>query len=458
MRSPIWVRLPNRLTSLVEKHVPDAFVFALLALALTAGLGLLQVRPAVIAKGFGHGFFSLLSFTLQMCLILILGHAIAAAAPVLALLDRLSAVPQSAKSAVVFVGFLSMVTAWLNWGFSLLFTAQLARAVARRFAAQGRPVDYRALAAASLLGLGSIWAQGLSGSAALQMATPSALPPGLVGVHIPLSQTIFLWQSIVSVFIEVVALSGFLYLIAPTGSACVTAEALGISLLEPEPPNLVSPDAAPRLARLEHSRLLLWPFLALGAVHIVESFRSAETVLGAISLNLLILVLFLLAAWLYRTPALLERAVLLATPAVGGVILQFPFYGGIAGILAVTGLNERLAGFFVGLASQTTLPPLIAAYSALLGVFVPSGGGKWVIEAPYVLAAAARLGCHTGWMVATYDLGEALANLIQPFWMVPVLGLWKLKVRDVMGYTFVVFLFLCPVVLGLTYFLGKTLL
>ena len=96
-------------------------------------------------------------------------------------------------------------------------------------------------------------------------------------------------------------------------------------------------------------------------------------------------------------------------------------------------------------------------YSAVLGVFVPSGGSKWVIEAPYVMEAAHQLKVHLGWVVASYDLGEALANLIQPFWMLPVLGLFKLGARDVMGYTIVVFLALTPVVLILVTLLGMTL-
>src|SRR5207245_5422272 len=110
-------------------------------------------------------------------------------------------------------------------------------------------------------------------------------------------------------------------------------------------------------------------------------------------------------------------------------------------------LIDRLADVFVRVSTQTTFPLLVAVYSGVLGVFVPSGGSKWVIIAPYVMQAAHKLNVHLGWIVTTYDLGEALANLIQPFWMLPVLGMFRLKARDVMGYTFVVFLALLPVVL-----------
>jgi short-chain fatty acids transporter len=167
---------------------------------------------------------------------------------------------------------------------------------------------------------------------------------------------------------------------------------------------------------------------------------------------------FLLAGFLlHRTPARLMHAVQAATPAIWGVILQFPFYAGIAGIITATHLNDRLADVFVSVSTATTFPALVAVYSGVLGVFVPSGGSKWVIEAPYVMAAAHSLRVNLGWVVVTYNLGEAVANLVQPFWMLPILGLFKLAARDVMGYTFIVFLALVPVVLLLVTLLGVTL-
>jgi short-chain fatty acids transporter len=151
------------------------------------------------------------------------------------------------------------------------------------------------------------------------------------------------------------------------------------------------------------------------------------------------------------------RAVKEATPGVWGVILQFPFYAGIAAVITQTHLNEQIAGWFVGISTRRTFPALIALYSAVLGVFVPSGGSKWVIEAPYVMRAAHELKVHLGWMVSVYDLGEALANLVQPFWMLPILGLFGLRARDVMGFTFLVFLVLLPLVLVMVTVLGATL-
>jgi short-chain fatty acids transporter len=339
----------------------------------------------------------------------------------------------------------------------------LAREVARRV----EGVDYRALCAASFLGIGSVWAQGLSGSAALQMATTGALQPqirdivahgGVVpGGLIGFTHTIFLWQSLVSVVIEVVVVTTVMWLAAPPAGSGRTARQLGVDLGAGEAPPPAVPRSIPPGARLEHSPLLTWLIVALGAVYLVRYFAAAGDPLNALNLNIVNLIFLLAGFILHRTPARLMYAVQNATPAVWGVILQFPFYAGIAGIITGTHLNEQLASAFVRLSSPTTFPPLVALYSAVLGVFVPSGGSKWVIEAPYVMEAAHQLKVHLGWVVASYDLGEALANLLQPFWMLPVLGLFQLRARDIMGYTFTVFIVLLPTVLILVTLLGRTL-
>jgi short-chain fatty acids transporter len=150
---------------------------------------------------------------------------------------------------------------------------------------------------------------------------------------------------------------------------------------------------------------------------------------------------------LHWTPASLMRAVRDAAPATWGVLLQFPFYGGIFGIMTGTLLSATIAGWFVRVSTAALYPAMIVAYSALLGIFVPSGGSKWVIEAPYVLQSAQALGVPGGWMVVTYDLGEAIANLLQPFWMLPTLAILGLKARHIMGYTYLMAMVLFPLVL-----------
>lgn len=446
--------------------MPDAYVFALIATAVVFVAATASGKHTLgqVVDAWGSGFWDLLPFTLQMAMVIITGYVLATTAPLARLIVRVASWPRGPRSAVALVTVFAMASSWLNWGFSLVFSAILAKEVAR----QNPRVDYRALAASSLLGLGSVWAQGLSGSAALQMATPSALPPavraivehgGVVpGGVLPFSETIFLWQSFVSVAIELVIVPMVMAYAVPTGDKVKTAADLGIALPsavdldEDQPAEVLGP-----AARLERSRFVLLPVVLLGGLYLYRFFAASGQGLAALNLNIVNFTFLLFGMALHGTPHRLMRAVKDATPAVWGVLLQFPFYAGIAAVVTKTHLSAAIAGFFVALSTKTTFPALIAVYSAILGIFVPSGGSKWIIEAPYVMEAAHASKVHLGWMVAVYDLGEALANLLQPFWMLPVLGLFGLKARDVMGYTLLVFLVLFPVVLVMVTVLGATL-
>jgi short-chain fatty acids transporter len=461
----IVARFALALTDWSERWVPDAFIFALLA-TLVVVVAARLLTPATlpeIVDAWGRGFWDLIAFTLQMALVIITGHVIATSPPVGRAIQMAAGWPKNARSAVAMVTAFALASSWINWGFSLIFSAVLAREVARRLDG----VDYRALAAASFLGLGSIWAQGLSGSAALQMATPGLLPPairdivsqgGLVpGGIISFSHTIFLWQSLAAVSVEIAVVTLVMWLATPPPGRGRTARDLGIDLGEREftpPPPVDRPTPG---QYLEHSPVLTVLVFVLGAWYLFRYFAQSPDPLNALTVNIVNLAFLLLGLLLHGTPARLMQAVQRATPAVWGVILQFPFYAGIAGIITGSHLNDRLADAFVSVSTHATFPPLVALYSAVLGVFVPSGGSKWVIEAPYVMAAAHSLQVHLGWVVSAYDLGEALANLVQPFWMLPVLGLFGLRARDVMGYTFIVFLVLTPVVLALVTIFGQTL-
>ena len=460
----VVARAALALTAWTEKWIPDAFIFALLATVIVVAAALVWT-PATIPQvidAWGNGFWDLIPFTLQMSLIIITGYVLATSAPMRAAIRAIAGWPRTPRGAVALVTFFALFSSWFNWGFSLIFSAVLAREVARRV----EGVDYRALAAASFLGLGSIWAQGLSGSAALQMATPGALQPqirdivaagGLVpGGIIPFRDTIFLWQSFVSVIVEILVVTGVMWLATPPRQRAKTAADLGVDLADHTPPDKASAPVPPG-AWLEHSPILTLFVVVIGLIYLVRYFMRAAEPLNAITINVVNLSFLLLGFFLHRTPARLMYAVQSATPAVWGVILQFPFYAGIAAVITSTHLNDKLAGLFVSFSTPASFPGLVAIYSAVLGVFVPSGGSKWVIEAPYVMAAAHELKVHLGWVVAAYDLGEALANLVQPFWMLPILGMFGLRARDVMGYTFVVFLALTPVVIALVTLLGLTL-
>jgi short-chain fatty acids transporter len=464
-------RTALRFTAFTEKWLPDAFGFVLVGTFVVLLFGIVTGEPLLkrpddpaATKGYGLidawglGFWSLITFTLQMAMIIIGGYAVATSGPVARLITRLARIPKSPRTAVAFVAAVAMVASYLNWAFSLIFAAILAREVARNVP----KADYRALGAMAFLGLGTVWAQGLSGSAALQVASASSSPApvqevikasGHASGLIPLSDTIFTWQAIVATLIVYAVGVAMAWFIAPREDNARTAEDIGIELKpligRGSPYNGkqgVDGEARRPGDWLEHSPLFSLLVVGLGAIYLVRYF-DGKSFFNALDLNTVNLILFLLAMLLHWRPWRMARAVRDGAPAAAGVLLQFPLYGGIFGMIAYTGVSARIAGWLVQASNQFFFPPLVAIYSCILGVFVPSGGSKWVIEAPYVLQAANELKVDAGWMVVVYDLGEASANLLQPFWMLPTLAILGLKARDIMGYTFTMFLACFPAAL-----------
>ena len=333
----VVARAALALTAWTEKWIPDAFIFALLATVIVVVAALVWTPATVpqVIDAWGNGFWDLIPFTLQMSLIIITGYVLATSAPMRASIRAIAGWPRTPRGAVALVTFFALVSSWFNWGFSLIFSAVLAREVARRV----EGVDYRALAAASFLGLGSIWAQGLSGSAALQMATPGALQPqirdivadgGLVpGGIIPFRDTIFLWQSFVSVDRRDCRRHHRDVAGDPAAPAGQDRRRSRHRSHRPRAAGSASGTGSAR-SWLEHSPILTLFVVVIGVTYLVRYFMRAAEPLNAITINVVNLSFLLLGFWLHRTPARLMYAVQSATPAVWGVILQFPFYAGIA--------------------------------------------------------------------------------------------------------------------------------
>ncbi|GAA3913300.1 short-chain fatty acid transporter [Luteimonas lutimaris] len=454
------VRFALRSAAFAERWFPDAYVFAVAGVVLVAACAMgFGASPAETAHAFGEGFWSLIPFTMQMAFVVIGGYVVATAPVVARFIDLLARVPKTGRGAVVYVGLVSMLASLLSWGFSLVFGGLLVRALARR---TDLAMDYRAAGASAYLGLGAVWAMGLSSSAAQLQANPASMPPGLVEITgvLPFSQTIFLWQSIVLTAILILASLVVAWLTAPTGDAARTARDF-VDVDEAKAPAL-PPRTRPG-EWLEYSPLLtvLLSLLAFG--WLFGEFASKPAVSAIANLNTYNLLFLSLGLLLHWRPRSFLDAVSRAVPATTGVLIQFPLYGGIALILThAVGrggetLAHRLSEVFVQVASTDTFALVMGVYSAVLGFFVPSGGGKWIVEAPYVMQAANDLQFHLGWAVQVYNAAEALPNLINPFWMLPLLGVLGLRARDIVGFTFLQLLVHIPLVLGLLWVLGLTL-
>lgn len=454
-------RLAIAFTAWAEKWFPDAFVFVAIAVVIVA-LGALAngASPAAVSQSFGSGFWSLITFTMQMAFVAIGGYVVATSAPAARLIRALAAQPKTGAGAVGLVAGVSILASLLNWGLSLIFGGLLVRALAQRAELK---MDYRAAAAAAYLGLGATWAMGLSSSAAQLQANAASLPKSVLPITgvIPFSETIFLWQSVVVTLTLLVVSVLIAIWSAPGHETAVTARAMGIDLAKEDEIKAAAPKQPGEW--LEHWPLLTVLLVLLGAGWIVLEFSRQSWMIAISNLNTYNFIFIMAGLLLHWRPKRFLVAVAKAVPATGGVLIQFPFYGAIAAILtqaknaAGLSVSDQIAHAFVSISTQGLYPLVIGVYSAVLGFFVPSGGGKWLLEAPYVMQAANDLQVHLGWAVQVYNAAEALPNLINPFWMLPLLGVLGLRARDIVGFTFLQLLVHLPLVLLLLWALAFTL-
>ncbi len=457
----VLVRIAIAFTAWAERWFPDAFIFVAIAVVVVALAALVNgASAAAISQSFGNGFWSLITFTMQMAFVAIGGYVVATSAPAARLIHRLAQLPTTGRGAVGLVATASILASLLNWGLSLIFGGLLVRALGERRELQ---MDYRAAAAAAYLGLGATWAMGLSSSAAQLQANPASLPKSLLPITgvIPFSETIFLWQSIVVTVVLLVISIAIAIWSAPGPEAAVTAERLGIDLHRED--QMAVPGPKQPGEWLEHSPLLTVILVLLAAGWVVYEFSRQSWMIAISNLNTYNFIFIMAGLLLHWRPKRFLVSVTKAVPATAGVLIQFPFYGAIAAILtqakngAGLTVSDQIAHAFVNLSTQHLYPLVIGVYSASLGFFSPSGGGKWLLEAPDVMQAANDLQVHLGWAVQVYNAAEALPNLINPFWMLPLLGVLGLRAREIVGFTFLQLLVHLPVVLILLWALAYTL-
>ncbi|WP_245135076.1 short-chain fatty acid transporter [Acinetobacter nosocomialis] len=456
----IFERFALRISDWSEKWFPDSYIFALLGVIIVSVAALAIGAPIHdVATSFGNGFWSLIPFTLQMTMLIIVGYVVSVSKPVKYLIQKMARIPNSGRGAIVLVATVSLLISLVNWAVSTILTALLVIALAKR---KELNMDYRAAAAAAIIGMGATWALGISSSAAQLQANKASLPESiynLTGV-IPFTETIFLWQSIAMTIILVIVSIAIAYWSAPKGNNVKTIDSFDVQFEEDKPHEEKSTRPADWL---ENSPILTIIVVALGLIWMFFEFSKSNPIIAISSLNTYNFVFLMLGLALHGTPRNFLNAVAKAVPAVSGILIQFPLYGSIAFIMTQAlnsqdlSLSHYVAEFFVSIASKETFAIVMGVYSAVLGFFVPSGGGKWIIEAPYVMQAANDLKVHLGWSVQIYNAAEALPNLINPFFMLPMLGILKLKAKDVIGFTVTQLVVHFPLVLFLLWFFGRTL-
>jgi len=429
------------LSRFTERWVPDSWVICMMLTTIALCLALfgagVGVQDAVLA--WGGGVWVLLTLAMQFTIAMVAAHACVSSPPVYRLLDRLAALPDPERpvQAILLAAVFSLVTAYLNWALCLVACALFVPFICRR----NPHVDVRVLIAASYIGLGTVWHCGLSGSAPLILATPGnpLLEPdvgvGVVTRLYPVTETLF--HPFNLVYMLVIGAAGMLTAVAlhpRHGRVCLSPEQ--VQAILPKPPER-APRARTPAEHLESFRgwvllaalLLAYP---LGHSIVTRGFGTSWTI------NAYNTVFLVAALLLHGRPSAFLAACRQGVDAAWGIILQFPFYAGIFGLMQNTELGAWIGDLFARVATQGTYPLVVYVYSAVMNLFVPSAGSKWLIEAPYLLPAGETLDVSVVSVLLSYSYGDSTTNLIQPFFAIPILSVTRLRFGDVVGYTFLI--------------------
>lgn len=426
---------------LVERYLPDPYIFVLL-LTLVAAIAAMAFEgrsPMEVVVMWGDGFWSLLTFAMQMLLVLITGHMLANTPLVKGWLNALARQAKTAGSAILLVTFVSLIASWLNWGFGLVVGALFAKALAREVR-----VDYRLLVASAYSGF-LVWHGGLAGSVPLTIATEGHFQVEQMGV-ISTSDTIFSMFNLLIVLALFIAVPLVNRLMLPSEEESVYVDP---KLLE-EDDDKISASVTRPADRLETSRVISWLIGAAGLAFMWDYY----VVRGAsLNLNIINFTFLILAIILHGTPRRLLRSLDEAIKGGAGIVIQFPFYAGIMAIMIKSGLAASLSEWFISFATAQSLPFWTFLSAGLVNVFVPSGGGQWAVQSPIVIAAVQGLDADMARAAMAVAWGDAWTNMLQPFWALPMLAIAGLKAKDIMGYCLIqLFVSGILISIGLTWF------
>jgi short-chain fatty acids transporter len=434
----------------VERFYPDPFVFAI---ALTfvvylMALGLTDAAPVDALAAWGAGLAGLLEFITQIALVLITAHSLAHTDPAQRALKRFGAMPSSPAMAYALVAVIAGLASLFSWGFGLVAGAIVARQVAIEARTRGLALHYPLLVASAYAGF-VVWHMGYSSSAALFVATPGHALEEQVGGTIPVTSTIFTWWNIATALITVAVVAVVCAAMRPKGDDEIIelpADAFADDEDGPSPGGAgggtavvteteVTTTGRTLAQRLDGSRAISLALGAAVAAYLVYWFSTEGLNLTLDIVNWSFLALGLLLA---RSPLHYVELVTDAATTVGQIILQYPLYAGIMGLMIDTGLVSVIAGWFTAISSAGTLGFFAFLSGGIVNFFIPSGGGQWAVQGPIFIEAANNLGTDPSRIVMGVAYGDQWTNMVQPFWTIPLLAIAGLHMRQIMGYTFVI--------------------
>ncbi|TMP55714.1 TIGR00366 family protein [Pseudoalteromonas sp. S1612] len=414
-------KVASPFTKLVERYLPDPYIFVIMLTIITLGIANLATPATTleVITSWGSGFWNLLSFAMQMLLVLVTGYMLASTSLISKLLTKLATLANTAPKAIILVTFISLLASWLNWGFGLVIGALFAKAIAKQ-----TRVDYRLLVASAYSGF-VVWHGGLAGSVPLTIASEGHFSQATMGI-IGTEQTLFAGFNI--------AILIGLFIIMPLVNRYMLPSEKDSVYIDP---SLLKNTLADKVTitrpaqHLEQSKLLGMGISLLGLAYLGYYFFIAG---GGLNLNSVIALFLFLAITLHQTPHNLLNSLQQAIPSGAGIVIQFPFYAGIMAVMVDTGLAQQISQGFIAIADADSLPFYSFISAGLVNMFVPSGGGQWAVQAPIVIPAAQELGADMARVAMAVAWGDAWTNLIQPFWALPVLAIAGLKAKDIMGF------------------------
>ncbi|MBO4574746.1 MAG: short-chain fatty acid transporter [Bacteroidales bacterium] len=432
-KSSVFQSIISGCVNFMQKYLPEPFIFAIILTfaAILIAIPVCHQTVWEVVGNWGGGVWNLLGFSMQMALVLVTGATLAAAPLIKKGISSLASKPKTPATAIALVTVISAVACWLNWGFGLIVGAIFAKEIAKKM----RGVDYRLLIASAYSGF-VVWHAGISGSIPLKMASDLndlvKATNGVITSTIPVTRTILDPHNVIMVVIVTIAIVVINSMMHPKGLNVVTIDP---SLLKEEEETFSDKPNTPA-TKLENSRVLSIILAALGFTYLIINLfiKKSSFDLGAV-----ILLFLFLGIVLHKTPIAYVRSFGKSVGGAAGILLQFPFYAGIMGIITGRGasgicLGTVVSEAFVNISTSTTYPIYTFLCAAILNMFVPSGGGHWAIQAPIMFAAGDALNVDHGLTGMAIAWGDAWTNLIQPFWALPALAIAKLNAKDIMGF------------------------
>jgi len=440
--------ITNFFDRIVQRYLPDAFLFAVILTLVVFVMGILMTAssPIQMVKYWGTGFWDLLDFAMQMALIVVTGYVLANTPLVKKGLEKMSRLANSPGQAILLVTFVAAIASLINYGFGLVVGALLAIQVVKRVPS----VDYRLLVASAYSGF-LLWHGGLSASIPLLIATPEHFLEDTIGI-IPVTETIFSSFNLFIIFVLLITL--------PFLNRILMKSREGLEITNPADwennnfeDEFEEEDTTKELTpsdRLENSQIISILIGLLGLAFIIYHFATNGFDLN---INLVNLIMLFLGILLHRTPRRFLHSVNNAVKNVGGIIVQFPFYAGIMGMMVASGLSEQMSLWFIGISNEFTYPLFTFLSAGLVNFFVPSGGGQWAVQGPIMIPAGIEIGVDTAKTAMAVAWGDAWTNMIQPFWALPLLAIAGLRVRDIMGFCVIILIYsFFPIAIGLLFF------